>query len=63
MGGVGQLAIDLILSNIQDAERIGFLYSKCFFPVVGSDPFDGIKSKTICTSCEGICIYMISKYG
>ena len=55
VGSVGQLAVDLILNNIPDIERIGYFYDKCFVPVAGSNPFQGkvANSGNICTSCEG----------
>ncbi|XP_065064219.1 proteasome assembly chaperone 2-like [Rhopilema esculentum] len=54
IGGVGQLAIDLLLYNIPDTERVGYFHENCFVPVVGPDPFETEKrpARTICTSCE-----------
>lgn len=54
VGLVGQLAVDLILNNIPDFEKVGYFYDSCFTPAVGSDPFQNGNSASsgICTSCE-----------
>ena len=57
VGGVGQLAIDILLNNIPDVARIGYFYDRVFSPTVGSDPFDR-QPQTICTSNEGNCIFV-----
>jgi len=51
VGGVGQLAVDILLNNIPGVTKIGYFYDRFFSPAAGPDPFDR-QPQTICTSNE-----------
>jgi proteasome assembly chaperone 2 len=54
IGNVGQLAIDLLIYNL-DFKRVGYLYDSSILPLVGNDPFTSPKTPegNLVTSAEG----------
>lgn len=50
VGNVGQLAMDLLISN-GGFEKIGHIMSPCFIPIIGGNPYLA-NSTELCTSCD-----------
>ena len=57
VGNVGQLAIDLLIYNL-DLKRVGYLYDSSILPLVGNDPFTSTRRQegSLVTSAEGVII-------
>lgn len=55
IGNVGQLAIDLLIYNL-DLKRVGYLYDSSIIPLVGNDPFTSprMQEGSLATSAEGV---------
>ncbi|CAB4022204.1 proteasome assembly chaperone 2-like, partial [Paramuricea clavata] len=53
IGNVGQLAIDLLIYNL-DLKQVGYLYDSSILPLVGNDPFTSpkIQQGNLVTSAE-----------
>ncbi|KAG8180822.1 hypothetical protein JTE90_005909 [Oedothorax gibbosus] len=50
VGNVGQLAVDLLLNNLE-VKPVAYVHHPCFLPIVGADPFDP-QSTRMATSCQ-----------
>ncbi|XP_054710873.1 proteasome assembly chaperone 2-like [Uloborus diversus] len=50
VGNVGQLAVDLLLNNLE-VKHVAFIEEPSILPIVGPDPFDPESTK-LATSCE-----------
>ncbi|KAK0089113.1 hypothetical protein PV325_009144 [Microctonus aethiopoides] len=50
VGNVGQLAIDLLITNT-NMKKIGYVVNSCFIPILGADPY--VKDSTeLCTASD-----------
>ena len=60
IGNVGQLAIDLLIYNL-DLKQVGYLYDCSILPLVGNDPFTSpkIQQGNLVTSAEGTRLSII----
>ena len=52
MGNGGQLAIDLLISNIS-VKKVGYFYDSCILPIVGNDPVSNEHGGNLVTRLEG----------
>lgn len=50
IGNVGQLTVDLLIANLE-VEHLGRIVHPCFYPFIGSDPFQ-LDSTRLSSSCE-----------
>jgi proteasome assembly chaperone 2 len=53
VGNIGQLSVDLLISSLH-CDKLARLDHPIFVPVVGSDPYDDVREKSLMTAAECI---------